>query len=119
MLNATGGGKYDFKQRGAIKNTPSYQSVEYNYRGMIVDVNGRESIASARDIGNYAAGYVAGINGFGWKESRLVFDGLESWQQRKWSKEGTPTQKAQFEGFRYGEQRFMEKSHVIVGVPYE
>lgn len=119
MLNATGGGKYDFKQRGAIKNTPSYQSVEYNYRGMIVDVNGRESIASARDIGNYAAGYVAGINGFGWKESRLVFDGLESWQQRKWSKEGTPTQKAQFEGFRYGEQRFMEKSHVIVGDPYE
>lgn len=119
MLNATGGRKYDFKQRGAIKNTPSYQSVEYNYRGMIVDVNGRESIASARDIGNYAAGYVAGINGFGWKESRLVFDGLESWQQRKWSKEGTPTQKAQFEGFRYGEQRFMEKSHVIVGDPYE
>ena len=55
----------------------------------------------------------------GWDETRLAFNILESWQRRELSKEGTPTQKAQLEGFRNGEQRFMEKTHVIVGYPHE
>lgn len=39
-------------------------------------------IASARDIGNYAAGYVAGVHGFGWGSSRFAFDALQTKQEK-------------------------------------
>lgn len=39
------------------------------------------------DIGNYSAGYMAGISGQGWKASRAAFDALESVQMRGFSTE--------------------------------
>lgn len=42
--------------------------------------------ASARDIGNIAAGFIAGVNGLSWGISRMAFDALESFQHNfdKW-----------------------------------
>ena len=40
----------------------------------IEDDAGNNVFAFARDIGNYAAGYEAGINGFSWKSTRKAFD---------------------------------------------
>src|SRR5574344_80914 len=62
-LNAYGGQIYDFKNVGAPKHVPTKSVVRYQHRGMLVNVNGEEYIASTRDIGNYVAGYVAAKNG--------------------------------------------------------
>lgn len=57
-------------------------------------------IASARDVGNYSAGAVAGFNGKAWKgQARLAFDLLEKLQKlNPFSVEGKPTQMAQKAG---------------------
>lgn len=39
-------------------------------------------IASARDIGNFAAGYVTASHRFSWNQARFGFDGLETRQMR-------------------------------------
>ncbi|MFO7825423.1 MAG: hypothetical protein R6V72_15910 [Cyclobacterium sp.] len=52
MKNATGGEKFDFKRDGTKPGDANYNNPQYHYRGM--SFNGK--IASARDIGNYAAG---------------------------------------------------------------
>ena len=49
---------------------------QYVYRGMSFE----GKVASARDIGNYAAGYVAGTHGFSWGATQLAFDALETIQ---------------------------------------
>src|SRR5574344_1421400 len=72
--------KYDFKTNG-LKRTASKGYAElYKNRGMAVNIDGDEYIASARDIGNFAAGYVAAKHGMSWTEARLGFDGLETEQ---------------------------------------
>ncbi len=58
--------------------------------------------ASARDIGNYDAGYIAGRAGMNWKTARLGFDALESIQNGKLSSEGMTTQKAERMGYEAG-----------------
>jgi hypothetical protein len=98
MKNGTGGEQYDFKRENSKPGDSKYNDVRYHYRGM--PLNGK--VASARDIGNYAAGYIAGENGFSWGASRLAFDALESIQKKTFATEGTPTQKAQKEGFNLG-----------------
>ena len=40
--------------------------------------NGQTIFTSARDVGNIAAGYIAGINGMSWKASRTAFDAYQS-----------------------------------------
>jgi hypothetical protein len=52
-------------------------------------------IASARDIGNFGAGYIAGNNGLTWGTARLGFDALQSKQQGTFATEGQTTQMAQ------------------------
>lgn len=47
---------------------------------------------SARDIGNIAAGYVAGVNGFNWVDSRIAFDAYQSYTSGKFEKEDISTQ---------------------------
>ena len=66
MANATERGVYDFKNRKNPYNNDKMESEQYKHRGMYF--NG--SIASARDIGNYAAGYLAGSYGIPWKMAR-------------------------------------------------
>lgn len=66
---------------------------------MKISIKGETYIASARDIGNFAAGYVAGQNGLSWLGTRLGFDFYESIQKKGISREGKPSQYAQFRGY--------------------
>jgi hypothetical protein len=108
MLNATGGGKYDFKRLNAKDNKdPKYEDPENFYRGMpILDKkNGKPIFASARDIGNIGAGLVAGYTGINWELARLAFDGLEKSQKNdKNAIESSSTKYAQRLGWRMGYQ---------------
>lgn len=109
MVNALGGNDYDFKRNGA--NDANYNNEIYHNRGMKVNVNGKDYIMSARDIGNYAAGFMAGQNGISWSSARWAFDKLESYQQGKPSTEGLPTSTAERKGFDSG--RSKAKSLII------
>ena len=117
MANATGGQPLDFKRRD-IENVPKDQQTQYMYRGMplngvteIVGNDGKGTVVygSARDVGNVAAGYVAGNNGLLWEEARMGFDALETLQHmptlRIW-REGQPTQRAERVGWDNGYARY-------------
>lgn len=60
------------------------------------------AVVSARDVGNFAAGLVAGRAGYSWGQSRVAFDGLQSYQKRWPTIEGRPTQLAQRAGYNAG-----------------
>ncbi|MCT7905269.1 Cell wall-associated polypeptide CWBP200 [Candidatus Ornithobacterium hominis] len=118
MGNAQGGEPLDFKTNNIPKELTLEQESQYHYRGMSFE----GKIASARDIGNYSAGYVAGKHGQSWGASRIAFDALETKQNyktwnvfkwRSWKTEGQPTQQAERAGHNAGypiyKQRQFEK----------
>lgn len=75
--------KYDFKANGEM------------YRGMPI----KDGVyASARDIGNYVAGYYAAANGIPWQVARFAFDLYQG------NKEGISSQNAQHLGWSEGNQ---------------
>ena len=78
MANARNDHKYDFKVSNG-EPTSAYGSKLDPYRGMPIGkgTDGKNIYASARDIGNIAAGYVAGANGIGWISARTAFDGYQ------------------------------------------
>ena len=81
MPNATGGRPLDFKNLG--RDQRGNLSIEqYRYRASLLR-NG--SIASARDVGNVAAGLVARRAGLSWRAARMGFDGLQTWQDLGWN----------------------------------
>ncbi|MGJ1446191.1 DUF6443 domain-containing protein [Sphingobacterium spiritivorum] len=104
MINATGGKYYDFKKQGATLDEKRLNAI-YLYRGMPFN----KKVASARDIGNYAAGFVAGRKGLSWLEARIGFDALESYQNEGFKKEGAPSQKAQKQGHFNGIEIFRKQ----------
>ena len=113
MANATGGQKYDFKTIG-IKNRGNLNWTQYSYRGMpFTDENGNKFIASARDIGNYSAGYMAGISGQGWEASRAAFDALESVQNGRFSTEAMVSQAAEKAGFDRGHKKYWQQQYEV------
>ncbi|MCR5003896.1 MAG: hypothetical protein K5984_05960 [Bacteroidales bacterium] len=75
----------------------------YSMRGMPIATtkDSQQVYASARDIGNIAAGYVAGNNGLSWVLTRLGCDAYQSYQTSKknnticWEREGETTISAQ------------------------
>ena len=79
--HARTGHEYDFKVRGEM------------YRGMPI---GNGKYASARDIGNYVAGYYAAANGIPWRAARLAFDIYQG------AEEGASSQNAQYRGWIEG-----------------
>jgi RHS repeat-associated protein len=97
MDNAKNRMPYDFKAQGVNEhNDKNYQ------RGMpIKDANGNTVYASARDVGNYVAGYVAGWNGLPWGIARIGFDRYQG------TTEGNPTQAAQRLGHDAGSRQFI------------
>ena len=103
-LNAWGGQKYDFKRKNA-KDEEQKKDNLYHNRGMRVAVDGIEYIMSARDVGNFGAGYMAGQNGLPWKVARTAFDALQSIQDTKISTEGLPTVLAERAGFESGRRK--------------
>lgn len=114
IKNATGGKEYDFKTN-EIQDRPKGESVtQYEYRGMPVngvaglgDKSDVPIIATARDIGNVGAGYVAGDNGLTWAQARVGFDGLQSKQDGKFSLEGPTTQFAERAGYNLGIKNYV------------
>ena len=101
-FNARNGEKYDFKsQCNLITNM---ETIQY-YRGMPVIKSSKETVyASARDIGNIGAGYVAATNGLSWEVSRFFFDSYQSWSHKSIEAEGISTVNAERIGWEYGNE---------------
>lgn len=77
----------------------------------IGDQDGKiKTFASARDVGYLAAGFMAGVNGVSEPRTRFAFDLLESWQRRKISTEGMPTQLAESLVYKFGFKIFSQKN---------
>jgi len=112
MMNATGGGKFDFKRTGTKPGDKERESPDYHYRGMLFDgIENRpnravKTFASARDVGNFAAGFMAGSTGASWVDCRTGFDALETYQNGSASYEGSSTQKAEYVGWYYGNKAY-------------
>jgi hypothetical protein len=115
MYNGIGGKKYDFKTTGPNgevnwmkDNVPDSEKAQYPYRGVLFSVDTGNKIdnvtvvASARDVGNFGAGYIAGNNGLTWGTARLGYDALQSNQQGTFTTEGQTTQQAQRVGHNVG-----------------
>jgi hypothetical protein len=109
MSNATGGENLDFKARGLKRRPESQSENQHRYRAMRVEgvdelgLEGQGPVyATARDIGNVAAGVVAGRKGLTWNDTRLGFDALESYQQKSITQEGATSQHAQKVGHKAG-----------------
>ncbi len=95
MMNARNNKPYDFKVTNGT-NSP-IEGIDI-YRGMPVGMNGKGQTiyTSARDIGNIAAGYVAGVNGMSWEASRMAFDTYQG------GMEGKSTRNAERYGWTMG-----------------
>ncbi|MBQ1912434.1 MAG: hypothetical protein II171_02620 [Bacteroidales bacterium] len=105
MMNALPNMILDFKKTNG-SFAVLYTSVEGNYRGMPIWQGNTPIISSAREIGNLAAGYVAGIRKIPWKLARRAYDALEFFQTKGKNKtEGMSTQNAQFYGWKAGYQQ--------------
>jgi hypothetical protein len=110
--NATGGQKYDFKTtNGTSKRV--YSEAEDYYRGMPFGekADNQTVYASARDIGNFCAGLMAGSTGQSWKDSRVAFDLLESKQKGKIAFEKESTVYAEALGFVMGRALYYNSTH--------
>ena len=102
MTNVRTGHLYDFKySNGTINTVDDGKDI---YRGMPIGItgNGQTIFTSARDVGNIAAGYIAGINGMSWKASRTAFDAYQSKSSGKPTIEGLSTRNAENYGWRMG-----------------
>ena len=95
MLNARTNHTYDFKVTNGTDH--KIEGIDI-YRGMPVGVTdkGQVIFSSARDIGNIAAGFIAGVNGMPWIPSRLAFDFYQG------GIEGISTRNAEFYGWQLG-----------------
>jgi hypothetical protein len=99
-MQALPNGSNDFKNNGYTKGM---NMTKHHYRAMPIntfDGNGNR-IATARDIGNYAAGFVAGSNGISWENTRLVFDWLQG-NLMCIQQEPKVSQCAQYAGYEFG-----------------
>ena len=66
------GGRYDFKAWGTNHMKEQQKNTHY-YRGYNVFLGAKRYIASARDIGNFAAGYISGVNNIPLIFTKLAF----------------------------------------------
>lgn len=100
MRKAIDGKKFDFKRDG----DPDNNDRDFHHRGSIwgKKKDGTLVFATARDAGNYSAGYISAINGLSWGLARTGFDGLE--QVKSGNNEGPQSTLAQRAGFNYGVQ---------------
>lgn len=66
---------------------------------------GETMFASARDVGNFVAGYIAVINGMSWGASRIAFDAYQSKKSENLEIEGITTRNAEYKGWLTGYNR--------------
>ena len=93
--------QYDFKSTNGTQE--AIKGID-NCRGMPIgkNINGQTIYTSARDVGNIAAGYVTGVHGLTWFETRLAFDGYQSISRKTFEVEGSSSQNAQKYGWNMG-----------------
>ena len=89
-------GDYDFKAIGLPEGLSQKAIWQYYDRGMLFDYGNGLYIASARDIGNFVAGFVAGKNGVGFIVARFGFDWYQGGIEPKVSR------RAQNKGYFWG-----------------
>ncbi len=102
IANAGNGEKYDFKTTNGTDKPIAGIDI---YRGMPLISNKKGGLvvySSARDIGNIAAGYVAGANGMSWVASRIAFDAYQSKVSGRLTTEGISTRNAEYFGWIVG-----------------
>ena len=138
---ATGGQPYDFKKECLDECLSPGENRIYQYRGGVLKGN---IIASARDVGNIGAGWIAGRKGLPWRAFRLAANTLETKQVNKtgWGnaviglkksgnggifslfdrhQEGKPTQEAQKIGYKSGIEaatQINKQRAVTIGAPF-
>lgn len=107
--------KYDFKTTNGNDKKMDNPII---YRGMPIGktANNITIYASARDIGNYAAGYMAGVNGIPYTYARFAFDAYQIFSTMKPEIEGISTQNAERLGWErgYKEAPLVKKAAVIL-----
>jgi hypothetical protein len=114
IANARNGEPYDFKDRGINDRPEGTTKDQYRYRGMPFNAGGsKTTYGSARDFGNFGAGFMAGKNGMNWRDARLGFDGLQSWKDKTISIEGKLTQQAERAGFKLGFSEWQQQQPII------
>ena len=109
-IKALPGGMNDFKtSNGTRDKSDNNRDI---YRGMPLgsSSNGVLYISSARDIGNMAAGYEAGIHGLSWLATRILFDGLQSITDQKLSFEKQSSVNAEYYGWNNGHKKYERKN---------
>lgn len=107
---------YDFKVTNGMTSPPKIPLDPYRGMAIGTTTDGIKIIASARDIGNIAAGYEAGVNGINWFLARFAFDlyqtrsNYKSGKQHKFRfvKESPSTQKAEMLGWTMGYDYFLQ-----------
>lgn len=100
-LNARNGKKYDFK---SSNGTDENHTPDQYYRGMPIGKSSESGLTvytSARDVGNFGAGYVAAKGHLTWGDARLGFDTYNYIKNGEY-REGSSTQNAEKAGFIYG-----------------
>ena len=116
-INNAGNNKmYDFKVTNGMTSPPKIPLDPYRGMAIGTTTDGIKIIASARDIGNIAAGYEAGVNGINWFLARFAFDlyqtrsNYKSGKQHKFRfvKESPSTQKAEMLGWTMGYDYFLQ-----------
>lgn len=105
----TGGhsnGEMDFKTANMPSGLNKEERTKYQYRGMRVDgvagIGEGNVYGSARDIGNYAAGYMAGSRGLSWFVTRVGFDAYQSIGTKSIQRESIVSRTPQKMGYWYG-----------------
>ena len=103
IANARNNKKYDFKSTNGT-NVVKYKTHEEYYRGMPImgKVNGQRVFASARDIGNVFAGYVAASHGIDPFSTRLAFDSYQSYKSGEITSEHSSSKIPQAIGYSLG-----------------
>jgi len=117
IYHARGGYRYDFKvTNGENKgNESADRDHNYKYRGMPIVLDGQIYYASARDIGNIAAGYVAAANDILYPFARVAFDIYQSIQLGKLAGEGISTTNPERLGWEYYiQQKFKNFNFIIL-----
>jgi RHS repeat-associated protein len=101
--NAVNREEYDFKSKGG--NDPTN-----HYRGMpIKDAKGNTVYGTARDVGNYVAGYVAGRNGLNFILTRAGLDAYNTLKNGNgiWTPEPMVSRSAQDAGYYAGTRQLL------------
>ena len=101
-------GEMDFKRQVVPEDIrgDDDKSRIYYYQGMPLSgapgISEKNVYGTARDVGNYTAGYMAGRSGLSWFVARIGFDAYDMISHKTIGMEAPVTRKAQKLGYDYG-----------------